>query len=456
MQASKKKPPTLWTGLISHFPKGHVLMALGLASGLALVTALPSKDASANRQSAVLPLPEITETPLEDLVEAHAEVYGAPAVQTDGLRVIKETIRNGDSLSIIFARAGLNDRAMFELIHSNDAGKQLSRLYPGHQFVFHIDASGSLEMLEHVKSRLHSQIFTRTEKGFVSNAKVLEPDVQLAMRQATINDSLYMAGLHVRLDDRLIMDLANIFGWDIDFALDIRKGDSFKVLFEETFLDGEKIGSGDILAAEFTNQGHTFRAVRYVDKAGNSHYYTPTGESMRKAFLRAPLDFRRISSNFNPRRLHPIHKTVRPHRGTDYAAARGTPVWASGSGRVIASGYTKPNGNYVVIQHGNNIQTKYLHLDKRLVKQGDRVRQKQTIGTVGSTGYSTAPHLHYEFLLDGTHRDPRTILQKLPKAQSVPKEELALFYAQTQPLLAELDRETRFARAGQADTNSTL
>ena len=233
----------------------------------------------------------------------------------------------------------------------------------------------------------------------------------------------------------------------MDFALDIRKGDTFKVLYEEKFLDGEKLGNGEILAAEFINQGEAFRAVRYVNEDGESSYYAPDGTSMRKAFLRAPLDFRRISSNFNPKRLHPITKVVRPHRGTDYAADRGTPVWAAGAGRVIASGYTQYNGNYIVIQHGNNIQTKYLHLHKRFVKKGDRVKQKQRIGSVGSTGLSQAPHLHYEFLLDGVHRNPRTVINKLPKADSIAKSEMARFQNQTQVWIAELEptTNTRYA-----------
>lgn len=457
MHATGKKTPPLWTSLTSHFPKGHVAVAVGLVAGLGLMAVWPSDDASANRRSETLVLPEITESPLDSL-PADPVVEPAVAVvePVESLKVVEQTVRSGDSLSRIFSRAGLNDRDMLELIHSSDAGRQLSRLYPGHKLVFHIGTDNRLERLEYVKSRLYSQIFSRTDDGFANSEEVLKPDVQLALRQATINSSLFLAGQKVQLDDRLIMDLANIFGWDIDFALDIREGDSFKVLFEESFLDGEKIGNGDILAAEFTNQGETFRAVRYIDKNGDTHYYTPTGESMRKAFLRAPLDFRRISSNFNPNRLHPIHKTVRPHRGTDYAANRGTPVWAAGGGRVIASGYTRPNGNYVVIQHGNNVQTKYLHLHKRYVKVGERVKQRQTIGTVGSTGYSTAPHLHYEFLLDGVHRNPRTILDKLPKAASVPKDELQRFYAQTQPLLAELDGNTRFARTERSDAAHAL
>ena len=173
---------------------------------------------------------------------------------------------------------------------------------------------------------------------------------------------------------------------------------------------------------------------------------------MRKAFLRAPLDFRRISGNFNPRRIHPIFKTVRPHRGTDYAADRGTPVWSPGTGRVIASGFTKPNGNYIVIQHGNNIQTKYLHLHKRYVKKGQKVKQKQKIGTVGSTGYSTGPHLHYEFLIDGVHRNPRTVINKLPKAASIKKSELANFQSLTKQWLAELDMHNQSLQIALTDT----
>ncbi len=458
MHATRNQSRTLRQTIVSHFPKGHVLLAAGLAVGLAIVAALPSEDASASRQSHTLALPTITEAPEELQALANEASLPDPLAVEVELKTIEETVRSGDSLSRIFARAGLTDRDVLELVNSSDAGKQLTRLYPGHKFIFQLDTEGKLQSLEYVKDRLNSQIFSRTDDGFSNSVKVLQPDVQLAMRQATISSSLYLAGMKVRLDDRLIMDLANIFGWDVDFALDIREGDSFKVLFEESFLNGEKIGNGDILAAEFTNQGQTFRAVRYLDTNGESQYYTPTGESMRKAFLRAPLDFRRISSNFNPNRLHPIHKTVRPHRGTDYAADRGTPVWAAGAGRVIASGYSRPNGNYVFIQHGNNIQTKYLHLHKRYVKTGDRVRQKQKIGSVGSTGYSTAPHLHYEFLIGGVHRNPRTVLDKLPKAESVAKEELQRFYAQTQPLLAELDQgqNTRFAAVEQNGPASTL
>ncbi len=423
---------------IKHFPRKHLLVVGALAVSLTLLLALfPSKPVSAKRQEIKvdinLPIVAGEEDP-----DTLSTTIDDPVTQTS---LTEKTIRvkSGDNLSLLFQRAGLTNHDVYKFTHKNPDAKALKRIHPGHQLTFRIDADNQLQELHYVEDRLHSTLFRRQDNGFETVKEIREPDTHLAYREAQIDNSLFLAGQAAGLEASLTMELANIFGWDIDFALDIRKGDSFKLLFEEKFLDGEKIGNGAILAAQFTNQGKTFKAVRYTNTADESHYYTPAGKSMRKAFLRAPLDFRRISSNFNPRRLHPIYKTVRPHRGTDYAASRGTPVYASGSGRVIASAYTKANGNYVVIQHSNNIQTKYLHLNKRKVRKGQRVAQKQLIGTVGTTGYSTAPHLHYEFLLNGVHRNPRTILQKLPKAKSVPESERVRFFQQTQPILAQLD-----------------
>lgn len=422
-------------------PFTSVAIAGALLTGLTVFTLLPSERASASRQVQTLSLPALVEVELA-LEEGPAEL--PEAVQ---LTRIEESVGNGDNLSTLFRRAGLTDAAMFELINSSKEAKALAKLYPGHKFVFEVNGAGKLIRLEHALNRLTSRTYTRVGETFEFNERVLKPDVKYALRSGEIQSSLYNAGIDAKLDEQLIMEMAAIFGWDIDFALDIRAGDRFKILFEETFLDGERIGVGHVLAAEFVNQGNLFRAVRYVDNEGKAQYYAPDGKAMQKAFLRAPLDFRRISSNFNPKRLHPISKTVRPHRGTDYAASTGTPVWASGDGKVIASGYTKANGNYIVIQHGGEIQTKYLHLHTRSVKKGDRVKQKQTIGSVGSTGFSTAPHLHYEFLLNGVHRNPRTIIQKLPKAESISDAEQPRFFSQIQPILAELEQSTRYALA---------
>lgn len=466
----------LWRGLIARlprrwstvkqFPRLHLVLAGVLVPALVLMIALPKDSKSANREvrqtliieasAATVFSPQLAPeeptvmepevvAPLEEIAEP------APSVELARFTEIEQTVRSGDSLSTVFRRAGLNDRAMLEVVNSSPEGKKLSRLHPGHQFIFHLDDDKQLQALVHVLGPLNRNVFQRGDAGFEYQTHVREPEVEVVVRSGVIKSSLYNAGIGAGLSDSLIMQMAAIFGWDVDFALDLRSGDRFQVLFEQTYIDGEQIGTGRILAAEFVSRGTSFKAVRYENKDGEAQYYTPTGNAMRKAFLRAPLDFRRISSNFNPRRLHPITKTVRPHRGIDYAANRGTPVWAAGDGRVIASAYNNANGNYIVIQHGNNIQTKYLHLDRRNVRNGQRVKQKQVIGTVGSTGMSTAPHLHYEFLIDGVHRNPRTIVQQLPKAESIPKGELPRFHAQTQPLLAQLESDTRMAANTDAD-----
>jgi murein DD-endopeptidase MepM/ murein hydrolase activator NlpD len=258
----------------------------------------------------------------------------------------------------------------------------------------------------------------------------------LSYREGIIQDSLYLSAAKAELPDKLIMELANIFGWDVDFVFDIRQGDSFSLLFEDRYLEGEKLSPGNIVAASFTNRGKTYEAVRYTNSKGLSNYYTPQGLSMRKAFLRTPLDIFRISSGFNLRRKHPIHKKIKAHRGVDYAAPRGTPVYAAGDGKVIASGYSKANGNYVFVQHGQTYTTKYLHLNRKKVRKGQTVRQRQLIGTVGSTGYATGPHLHYEFLVNGVHRNPRTV--KLPQARPIAKGEKSSFEQVTAPVLAKL------------------
>jgi len=437
--------------LLKQFPRKHLVAAGSLAATLTVLLALfPSGEVAAKRHE--MPI-ELNLTP-EPIPETN-ETTTPEVAQTLPLTEKAITVKSGDNLSRLFQRAGLNDRDVYELTSKSPEAKALKRIHPGHQLVFGIGTDNKLQELRYIEDRMQSTVFLRQDEGFTAERVVRSPDIQTAYRKASIDSSLFLAGQQAGMESSLILELANIFGWDIDFALDIRQGDHFQVLYEEEFLDGEKIGNGAILAAEFTNQGKSFRAVRYTHTDGSSQYYTPEGKSMRKAFLRAPLDFRRISSNFNPRRLHPIYKTVRPHRGTDYAASRGTPVYASGSGRVIASGYTKANGNYVVIQHSNNIQTKYLHLHKRKVRKGQKVSQKQLIGTVGSTGYSTAPHLHYEFVVNGVHRNPRTILQKLPKAKSVPQAEQERFRQQTQYTLAQLDSYQQNIQLAMADSENT-
>jgi len=234
------------------------------------------------------------------------------------------------------------------------------------------------------------------------------------------------------------MEMAGIFGWDIDFALDIRQDDKFSILYEEEFIDGKKYQNGNILAAEFTNQGKTFKAIRFTDKSGRTSYYTPEGRSMKKTFLRSPVDFRRISSRFGKRK-HPILKKRRLHKGVDYAARRGTPVQSSGDGKVIFKGRKGGYGRVVIVQHGSRYQTLYAHLNgfKRGLRVGKYVKQGQTIGFVGSSGRATGPHLHYEFRVNGTHRNPLTV--KLPSSAPIKSAYKNDFMAYADRVLSQLN-----------------
>ena len=336
-----------------------------------------------------------------------------------------QTVSSGDNLSMLAQRAGISAQEVY-LISRSKQGKSLRNLFPGEIIRFAINSTnGDLIEMQYEKSPLEIYLFTAQEKRFLSKKVIRQPEIITSYRMGQIDQSLYLAGKKAQLPDKTVMELANIFGWDIDFVFDIRAGDSFALLFEEHYIDGKHLGTGNILAASFTNRNKTYNAVRYKDSNGQTSYYTPEGLSMRKAFLRTPLDIFRISSGFNLRRKHPIHKKIKAHRGVDYAAPTGTPVYASGDGRVLEAGYSRANGNYIFIQHGQTYTTKYLHLSRKSVRTGQTVKQRQVIGKVGATGYATGPHLHYEFLVNGVHRNPRTV--SLPKANPIPDSEKERF-----------------------------
>jgi murein DD-endopeptidase MepM/ murein hydrolase activator NlpD len=444
------------------------MLAAATVFCLILTLSLPSEEVSAKRHEEKITVNFKQVDDDSSLPQAKTEKEPAPALDQQEetieppapeLTWKKQTVKSGDNLSTLFQRVSLGAGDVHRLMSSTPLAKPLIDMRPGQELQFGLNAQGKLVQLKYVKTKLESYLYTSTtdeqSSGFTGEHLLLQPDIMMAYREASIEDSLFLAGERAQLPHGLIMELANIFGWDVDFALDIRKGDHFSLIYEEKFLQGEKIGNGNILAAEFTNQGKTFKAVRYEDGNGNANYYTPEGFSMRKAFLRAPLDFTRISSGFNLRRKHPIHKKIRAHRGVDYAAPRGTPIFAAGDGKVIASSYSKANGNYVFIQHGQRFTTKYLHLQKRKVKKGQSVKQRQVIGTLGSTGYATGPHLHYEFLVNGVHRNPRTV--QLPQAQPVNQQERARFVQNTEPLMAQLanyQQNTQLALASPDNTTS--
>jgi murein DD-endopeptidase MepM/ murein hydrolase activator NlpD len=381
-----------------------------------------------------IPAPPVSDVPGTPDITAQSQ----PPRQETGPPWQEVTVRSGDNLSLIFKRAGFDDGDVHRVVSQARDGKSLAKIYPGQTIAFRANEQGELAAVRHVRSPLVTVTYRLTETGFESELMERTPESRETWATGEITSSLFLAGQDAGLSQNMIMELANIFGGVIDFVLDPRKGDSFHLIYDELYLDGQKFKDGAILAASFTNQGETFNAYRYEDSQGEVSYYNEEGVSMRKAFLLAPVDFTRISSNFNPNRLHPIYKVKRPHRGTDYAAPTGTPVFAAGDGRVIKAGYSRANGNYVFIQHGEQYVTRYLHLHKRKVKQGQRVSQSQVIGTVGSTGAATGPHLHYEFLMNGVHRNPRTIHKKLPKAKSLPGSEMARFRAAIQDVSVQL------------------
>lgn len=278
----------------------------------------------------------------------------------------EHTVRSGESAAILFQRLGLSPRLLHELIYTNnDIKQQLSKLRPGDKLTFGFDENSDFIQLKRRINDYETFKITRTNDGFTSTWDKKEVDYQYNYAQAQISSNFWNAGISAGLTANQIMELAGIFGWDIDFALDIRSGDSFQLLYQEKVVEGEVIGRGKIIAAIFKNQGDTFKAI-LDDKTGN--YYDENGRAMKKAFLRSPLDFRRVTSNFNPTRRHPVTGKVRAHRGTDYAAPVGTPIWAAGDGIVQKSSYNQFNGNYVFIKHSNTYITKYLHLTKRTVK----------------------------------------------------------------------------------------
>ena len=353
-------------------------------------------------------------------------------------RIIELDVNRGDTLSQLFAKVNLGASVVFRITNAGSAGKALTRVFPGERLIFEISDTGSLESLRRIIDPLNEVLFTASNDSFVTEALSREPEVRVVRRSAPVSSSLSQAAYKAGISSGMTMTMANIFGGVMDFALDVRPNDSFLVIYEELYLDGEKISDGNILAAQYVNAGKTFNAFRYESSDGEIGYYNEQGESMRKVFLRAPLDFTRVSSGFNLRRLHPITKQVKPHRGIDYAAPTGTPIFSVGDGRVSASGYSKANGNFVFIRHGDTYQTKYLHLKKRNVKKGQRVKQGQIIGSVGCTGLCTGPHLHYEFLVNGVHRNPRTIVSKLPKAKRLAKSEIANFESVTLPMQEQI------------------
>lgn len=359
-------------------------------------------------------------------------------------------VRPGDSLSRIFERNGLPQADLAALLSNSENEKKLKRVRPGQSIAFQRGQDGRLIRFDFELDELTTLRFVRDEPGFTAETIARDYDRHIAGKNGIIKSSLFAAAAGV--PDPVIMQLVSVLDWDIDFDRDVRRGDSFSILYEELRVDDRLIRAGDILALEFQSKRakDPIRAFRYTDTNGNTDYFAPDGRSLRRAFMRNPIRFKRISSRFSNRRLHPVYKTVRPHRGVDYAAPTGTPIRAAGDGRVTWAGRKGGYGKTVILSHGNGYSTLYAHLSRyeKGTKKGAWIRQGAVIGRVGSTGVSTGPHLHYEFRIDGVHKDPLTV--KLPRADPLDEAELKRFQDTVAPLAVRLDTlgATRLASLG--------
>ncbi|WP_338583437.1 peptidoglycan DD-metalloendopeptidase family protein [Pseudomonas sp. MAG733B] len=458
---SSKAPPL--------YPKTHLLAASGIAALLSLaLLVFPSSDVEAKKTTLSLEL----ESPAEQLtqeqdaaeaVQATNEPAASPfaqidnsaedtqeTAQTEPAPVAEEkqapnhrevTVAKGDTLSTLFEKVGLPATAVHEVLASDKQAKQFSQLKHGQKLEFELNREGQLTSLHSKVSDLETITLSKNDKGYTFNRITAKPTVRSAYVHGVINSSLSQSAARAGLSHSLTMDMASVFGYDVDFAQDIRQGDEFDVIYEQKVVNGKPVGNGPILSARFTNRGKTYTAVRYTNKQGNSSYYTADGNSMRKAFIRTPVDFARISSKFSMGRKHPILNKIRAHKGVDYAAPRGTPIKAAGDGKVLLAGRRGGYGNTVIIQHGNTYRTLYGHMQgfAKGVQTGSNVKQGQVIGYIGTTGLSTGPHLHYEFQVNGVHVDP--LGQKVAMADPISKAERARFLAQSQPLMARMDQE---------------
>jgi murein DD-endopeptidase MepM/ murein hydrolase activator NlpD len=347
------------------------------------------------------------------------------------------TVEEGDSMSVIFEENKVPLNLTYRILrgpHKND----FANLMPGNEFEFHF-LDNELLRIELRKGPLFflSVLNSNEPEYELIN---LEPEMIREFKSGKIISSFYEAALESGIPDSVIMDLAYLFGWDIDFIFDIREGDSFKVLYETPYAEGAKIDNGDILYAEFINQEQEYTAIRYYARSGEKFYFDKDGNSLRKAFLRAPLDFAYVSSHFNPRRKHPILNKIRAHNGVDYAAKRNTPVRSTGDGVIIHQGWKSGYGRTIQIRHGGEITTLYAHLESynKKLGEGSKVNQGTVIGYVGDSGLATAPHLHYEFKVGDKRTDPLKV--RLPDDKPIDKMELPKFN-QTKSQILDLTKK---------------
>ena len=411
--------------ILKSFPKKHVFtLFLGFFL-LGAISLLGSKDLKEKETELELTKPLILNTLNEEIkIE-------------DPLIEREKVIKRNDTLYTILDDFKVKKEDIISLVNSKNSNL-LAKIEVGDKIRAIIDKSGELKNLTYIDD-IRTGVNAVKKTGGFSIAKYESKIEKVKIfKHVVIEDSMYMSGLKQDIPDSVLMDLAYINGWDIDFTHDIRPGDTYSLIYEEILIDGEKVIDGDILISEFMNQNEQYIAVRHDLNEQTSEYFNLEGENVKKAFLRSPVKLSYISSKYNLKRRHPVLHTIRAHKGVDYAANKGSPVRATGDGTISFAQYNGGCGNEIKIKHSEDYETRYCHLDRfnARAKVGRKVKQGQTIGYVGSTGLATGPHLHYEFHVNGRHTDPLKV--KFPNASPIQTSQLKSYKEKSENLINEL------------------
>ena len=411
--------------IFKNFPKKHILTLLLGSTLLISISVLGSKDFIEETE-----IPELTKTLALASLKENNKIE-IPLIEKEAL------IKRNDSLFTILKDLGVIEEDIIGLVNSKRSNL-LSRIEVGDKVKILVNDKGELQQvfyIDDIKTGIKADKLGDTYTISKYESKIEKVKV---FKQVVIEDSMYVSGLKENVPDSVLMDLAYINGWDIDFIHDVRPGDSFSLIYEEIIINGEKAIDGDILISEFNNRDKQFIAVRFDLDASTSEYFNTKGENVKKAFLRSPVKLSYISSKYNLSRRHPVLHTIRAHKGVDYAANTGSPIRATGDGTISFAQYNGGCGNEIKIKHSEDYVTRYCHLDRysSRTKVGRKVKQGQTIGYVGSTGLATGPHLHYEFHVNGKHTDPLKV--KFPNASPINPSQLKAFKNKSQDLMKEL------------------
>ena len=417
---AQKHGVSLWHAL-QGVQARRALTAVLVLFALPIFGVLTAFGVSSDSQLDRIERQEITENLALPKTEDASLIFNAPVQFRASDRVLR-----GDTVAVLLQRLKVNDQAAFNFLRTDKSARSIFQLRPGRTVQAVTDADGLMQSFTYLHSADQYLQVTRQAGVFTAQELKIAATVQHIYKSGTIRSSLYGATDAAGIPDAIANQMARIFSTDIDFHIDLRKNDRFSVVYEMLYHEGEYLRPGRVLSAEFTNNGKTFEAYLFTDGEGSDGYYSAEGQNRAKSFLRSALAFSRVSSGFGGR-FHPLLKNWRQHTGVDFAAPRGTPIWATADGTVEFAGVKGGYGNMIEIRHSGGITTLYGHMSgfASSVRRGTRVSQGQTIGYVGATGWATGPHLHYEFKVSGIHQDPLRVA--LPKAEPLAQKYIASF-----------------------------